>query len=312
MNLPFALPAERRFDVLGFGTNAVDYLITVDEFPRFAGKAAFDTCTIAPGGEVASTVYALARLGMKTAYVGAFGGDEAGVIGRASLADADIDLSGSRIVEDAATQIAFIIIDKASGERTILWKRDPRLAIPPDEVPLAMVGEVRILHMTPHDVSACVALAREARSKSTIVSLDIDNVFEGVEELLPLVDICIASEDLPARLTGIADLDEALETIRTRFGSAVVGATLGDKGSVVLAGDEYIRTRAYEVPGRCMDTTGAGDAFRAGFLFGVLSGQTIEVCCRAANAAAALKCRRLGARDGLPDKAELKTMLKKV
>ena len=310
MNLTLEMPAKREFDAAGFGANAIDHLVRMSGPPSFGGKSEIDSYDIEPGGEVASTMFGLERLGFKTAYAGSFGCDAAGEIGLRSLRDAGVNLEYSRIVETAKTQVGFILIDGSSGERTVLWQRDPALAHTAADAPIDLVSRCRILHMTPHDSPACIRMAEAARAAGTIVSLDADNVFKGIEELLPLVDICITSEDLPQRLTGETDLRTALKRMQDAYAPTIIGATLGKRGSIFLSGEEYIETPGVPVPGGCIDTTGAGDAFRTGFLYGVLSGQSIDECCRTANAVASLKCRQIGARRGLPAIDEVQTMLK--
>ncbi|MBK8303689.1 MAG: hypothetical protein IPK98_09940 [Chloracidobacterium sp.] len=312
MQFPFHLSNDKDFDVVGFGTNAVDYLITVREYPAFNSKVELDHYTDAAGGEVASTMAGLQRLGLKTAYAGRFGSDRAGEIGLASLIDEGVEVSFAETVEGARTQIAFIMIDAATGERTILWQRDKLLAYDVSDAPVDAAARCKVLHMTPHDTRACVRMATEARANGAIVSVDIDNIFDGVEDLLPLVDICIASAEFTQKLLGITDLKQGLSELSSRFGCAVYGATVGDRGSVVLCDGQLIETPAFAVPGGCVDTTGAGDAFRTGLLYGLLSGEPVEESCRMANALAALKCRGLGARSTLPTENELKILLKKV
>lgn len=312
MQFPFQLIEGKKFDVAGFGTNAVDYLITVPKYPTFNSKVELAHYTESAGGEIASTMAGLQRLGMKTIYAGRFGSDRAGEIGIASLIDEGVDISFAETINGAKTQIAFIMIDAATGERTILWQRDARLAYDASDAPLDLADNCKVLHMTPHDTRACIKMATEAKANGAIISLDIDNIFDGIEDLLPLVDICIAAESFPQKLFGVADLKQGLREFSSRFGCSLVGATVGDKGSIVICGDMFIETPAFDVPGGCIDTTGAGDAFRTGLLYGSLTGETVEESCRVANAVAALKCRGLGARSTLPTKAELKTLLKKV
>ena len=99
-------------------------------------------------------------------------------------------------------------------------------------------------------------------------------------------------------------------TIFLRFGCPIVGVTLGEAGSLLLCDGEFIETPGFAVPGGCRDTTGAGDAFRVGLLYGLLKGESIEESARLANAVAALKCRQVGARTALPDESELRSLLK--
>ncbi len=312
MRFPFLLPVGRRLDVAGFGTNAVDYLIRVPHYPAFSSKVELSEYFQAAGGEVATTMVGLARLGLRTAYAGRFGDDAAGEFGLRTLVDDGVDVRFAESVVGARTQIAFIIIDESTGERTVIWQRDAKLAYSKTEAPLSLVGEAKVLHLTPHDTGACLAMTRVARSNRTIVSIDIDNVFDGVEEVLSNVDILIASSEFPERFLGITDVRDALVELRSRFGCGVVGITLGAKGSLLLADDgTFIETPGFDVPGGCMDTTGAGDAFRVGLIYGFLTGESVENAAVMANAVAALKCREIGARTALPDRDELASFLKK-
>ncbi|HMT07640.1 MAG TPA: carbohydrate kinase family protein [Pyrinomonadaceae bacterium] len=305
MKFPFEFATERQFDVVGFGTNAVDFLITVPKFPMFGSKIELVDYAQAPGGEVATTMVGLQRLGLKTAYIGRFGDDDAGKLGSRSLGVEGVDIAFAEIVAGARTQIAFIVIDAESGERTVIWKRDVRLSYTADEAPIHLARECRLLHLTPHDVDACVAFARHAKACGTVVSMDIDNLFDGINDLLPLVDVLIASSDLPERITGISDRERSLATMQDKFGCAVVGVTLGDRGSLLRCNGEFIYSDGFAVPGGCKDTTGAGDSFRVGLIYGILSGKDLVESSRMANAVAALKCRSVGARTSLPSPDEL-------
>ena len=310
MDFPFELQRGREFDVAGFGTNAVDFLIRVPRYPEFDSKIELEDYSQLAGGEIATAMAGLQRLGLKTCYVGRFGTDAAGDSGVRPLVDEGVDVSLAERVPGATTQIAFIVIDVATGEPTVIWKRDPRLSYSAEEAPLQIVQRASVLHCTPHDTQACIAIATEAKRSRTIVSIDLDNIFPGVEELLPMVDVLITSAELPGRMLGIEDTQGALIAMHQKYGSAVVGVTLGETGSLVYCGGKFVRTPGFHVPGGCKDTTGAGDSFRAGLLYGLVRGESIEESARIANAVAALKCRAVGARTSLPTPGELTTMLK--
>jgi sugar/nucleoside kinase (ribokinase family) len=309
MNFPFQLPPGRAFDVAGFGTNAVDFLIRVPEYPPFDSKIELIDYLQAPGGEIATAMVGLRRLGLRTLYAGRFGDDAAGTFGIESLKTEGVDTEFAEVVASALTQIAFIVIDERSGERTVIWKRDAKLAYSSDEAPLSIVEKARILHITPHDAQACIALAKCAKDVGTVVSIDLDNKFPDLEDLLPLVDVLITSAEWPSRMFGIDDKREALKALRNKYGAAVVGITLGENGSLLLCEDTFIETPGFPVPGGCKDTTGAGDSFRAGHLYGLATGASMEESARMANAVAALKCRAIGARTSLPTPEELTSLL---
>ena len=305
MRFPLAIRDDAEFDAVGFGTNAVDFLISVPHYPDFNSKVELTGYIQAAGGEAASTMAGLRRLGLAVSYIGRFGDDQSGRFGLDSLIAEGVNVEYAEQVAGAATQIAFIVIDERSGERTVIWKRDAKLAFNADEAPIEAVSRCRLLHLTPHDVRACVQMAGAARKAGVIVSADIDNVFQGIDELLPLVDILVMSADFPGRFLGIEDKRASLVEIEQRYGPALVGITLGDEGSLLYCGKEFIETPGFAVPGGCMDTTGAGDAFRAGLIWGILQGEAVASAARYANAVAALKCRAVGARTALPTVSEL-------
>jgi sugar/nucleoside kinase (ribokinase family) len=305
VKFPFKLAENKEFDVLGFGENAVDHLIVVPEYPQFDSKIVFTDHIQLAGGQIASCMAGLRRLGFKSAYIGRFGDDPEGAFGLKTLSEEGVDTRFSESVPGARSQVAFILIDERNGERTVIWNRDPRLGYLPGQAPLEAAAIAKVLHMDAHDPAARIELARAAKAAGAIVTVDIDNVFDGIDELLPLLDIMISSVEFPEKLTGIRDRRTALTEIKTRYGCPIVGTTKGSRGSSVLVGDTYIKTPAYDVPGGCMDTTGAGDAFRVGLIYGLLKDAEIEQSLKFANGVAALKCRKLGARTALPNEAEL-------
>ena len=273
MKFPFKTSENKRFDVVGFGTNAVDFLIQVPEYPAFNSKISLTDYIQAAGGEIATAMVGLSRLGMKTAYAGRFGADEAGDFGWQSLENEAVDTSFAEKVSGARTQIAFIIIDERNGERTVIWNRDEKLGYDETDAPLQAAALGKVLHFTPHDTLACLKMAEKAKAEKTIVSIDVDNDFDGIEKVLPLVDIMIASEDFAEKLFGIKDRKTGLRELKSRFGCPIVGITLGENGSLLVFEDTFIETKGFNVPNGCKDTTGAGDSFRAGFLYGFFKRQ---------------------------------------
>ena len=309
MRLPFTIHKKKEFDAVGFGLNAVDHLIVVPEYPAFDTKTRFIEYEKSAGGQTASAMTALQRLGLKTAYAGRFGSDEDGRFGLRAIQYEGVNLDYAETIEGADNQVAFIIIDARSGERTIIWDRDERLSYRPDEAPIELASRGRILHLDAHDPPACAVMARAAHESGAIVTADIDNIYEGLPELLPLIDVLITSSEFPRRLTGITDLRASLVGTKARYGCAIVGATLGARGALVYYEGQFIESPAFVVPGGCRDTTGAGDAFHAGFIYGMLRDEDLETSMRLGNAVAALKCRSLGARAALPTESELRAFL---
>lgn len=312
MRFPLKSPSGKKFDAVGFGLNAVDHLIVVPEYPAFDTKIRLVEHKQSAGGQTATAMVALRRLGLATAYAGRFGSDAEGMFGLQTLKDDDVNVEFAEVVEGARNQIAFITVDARSGERTIVWDRDDRLAYKPEEAPIEFGPLGRVLHLDAHDPPACVRMAEAARASGTIISADIDNVYDGLPELLPLIDILIGSKEFPQRVTGVTDEREALVELKSRYGCALVGMTIGAAGAVVYSDGMFIESRGFEAPRACRDTTGAGDAFRGGFLYGFLTGEDVETSLQFGNAVAAIKCSALGARTALPTTLELKKFLTRV
>jgi sugar/nucleoside kinase (ribokinase family) len=309
VRFPFQLKKSAVFDAVAFGLNAVDHLIVVPEYPAFDTKIRLLEHKQTAGGQAATTMVALQRLGLKTAYAGRFGSDAEGQFGLRAVRDEGVDTEFAEVIEGARNQLAFIIVDGRTGERTIIWDRDERLSYAAAEAPVELAARGRVLHLDAHDPPACARLAQAAHDAGTIVTADIDNIYDGLPKLLPLIDVLIGSREFPHRVTGIADERASLVELKARYGCGVVGMTKGREGAIVYCEGQFIESRAFEVPGNCRDTTGAGDAFHGGFLYGLLTGADVETSLKLANAVAAMKCRDLGARTALPHKDELTEFL---
>ena len=309
MDFPLKLPTNKPFDAVGFGLNAVDHLIVVPEYPAFDTKMRLLEHKQSAGGQTATAMVALQRLGLKTAYAGRFGSDAEGRFGLETLKDDGVNVDFAEVVEGATNQIAFITIDARNGERTIVWDRDDRLAYRSAEAPVEFGSLGRVLHIDAHDPPACLRLAQAARAAGTIVSADIDNVYEGLTELLPYIDVLIGSKEFPYRVTGIKDERTALIELKMRYGCAISGMTIGTAGAIVYCDGQFIESPGFRAPRGCKDTTGAGDAFHGGFLYGLLRRADVETSLRFGNAVAAMKCSALGARSALPTEAQLQKFL---
>jgi sugar/nucleoside kinase (ribokinase family) len=180
----------------------------------------------------------------------------------------------------------------------------------PSDVPARAVAAARVLHVDCHETATVTYAAEEARRAGTRTVIDIERVRPDTDRLLRAIDVVIAAEGFPAEYTGRTAPGAALAALQASSGAAVVCMTLGEEGSLCRVGDREIRTPAFAVP--VVDTTGAGDVFRAGFIAAWIHGgeaTEVEDALRWANAVAALKCRGLGARTTTPTLAEVHDFL---
>jgi sulfofructose kinase len=284
-----------RIDLVGVGLNAIDTLIPVPHYPALGSKVEFHSANILPGGQVASAVIACQQWGLRTRYVGKVGEDRFADIHRAEFAKAGVE-AHLFTAAGCASQQAFILVDD-TGERTVLWKRDNNLTLRPEELKQEWIVEARALHVDGHDTAAAIQAATWAKASGVPVIADLDEVYPGVQGLLGNIDYLIASRDIPGRLTGEANLRVALQGLQARYGCRLAAATLGHEGVIAWDGSQFHYAAAFRV--ESVDTTGAGDIFHAGFIYGLLQGWPLARQLDFACAAAALNCKAIGARSGI-------------
>ena len=299
---------ERRFDVLGVGQNSLDRVVFVDGPPSDPEAPEAPDGLELPGGQVATAVLACARLGLRTAYVGAVGDDGAAEVVLEPLRRAGVDLSGVRTIPGARTRSALISVERQSGERHVRPRRDPRLVLAPEAIDAAQLAAARAVHLDAEHPQAAIRAAGLARAAGAAVLLDLDQPGRELEDLLAMADFPIVSERFAEWISGMGSAERGLSELVAR-GARLAVVTLGPRGALAQGARdaEPLRSEAFRVEAR--DTTGAGDVFHAAFAFGLLQGWGRLRVLRAANAAAALCCRAVGAQGALPSRTELETFL---
>ena len=303
---PAAAPT---WDVVGIGANSVDLVHLLPAAPQPSGphaKQRIRRQLVSCGGQMTTTLACVAGFGWRAKYIGATGDDERGGILRAAMQDRRVDMSSALTKAGATNQFAVILVDESTGERIVLWDRDERLALQPHEIPEDAIDGARLLHVDDVDQAAAIAAARRGREDGIPVTSDIDRLTDRTPELVAAVTIPIFAEHVPPALTGIDDAEGALRALRRDHDGLLI-VTLGTAGALALDGDRAIRSPGFAV--HAIDTTGAGDVFRAGFIHGLLSKWPLEQTLRFANAAAAVSCTRLGALNGVPTLDEVRDLM---
>jgi sulfofructose kinase len=296
-----------RVDLVGVGLNSLDTLIRLPRFPAFDSKVEVISTEMLPGGQVATATVACQRWGLKTRYIGKIGDDSAGQLQRQGLEAEGIELHLIEVA-DCLSQVAFILVDEASGERTVLWKRDPRLDFSPSELPQELIVNARLLHVDGHPSPPAALAARWAREAGVTVLADLDNIYAGVEALLEHVDFLVASREFPERVLGIADPLESLPAVTQKFGCRVAGVTLGQQGALAWDGRQFHYCPAFAV--EAVDTTGAGDVFHAAFAYCLIEDRSLSESLEFSCAAAGLNCTVMGARGGIKSIAEISELVR--
>lgn len=299
------MTAVSMVDLVGVGLNATDTLIPLPSYPDRGSKTEYRAVSVMPGGQAASTVVACQCWGLSTRYVGRLGDDDAGRLHRREFARTGVD---ARIVEvpGAASPQSLIIVD-GGGERTVLCRRDERLLLQPTDLDRDWIVKARALHVDGYETAAATQAARWAHEAGVPVIADLDETYEGVEDLLENIDYAIVSRDFPGRLTGERNLEKALKRMHQRYRCRVTAATLGQDGVLAWDGKQSYLHSTYRV--QVVDTTGAGDIFHAGFIYGLLQGWPLERQLDFACGAAALNCTCSGARGGIRTLADVEELM---
>jgi sulfofructose kinase len=296
-----------RVDVVGLGLNATDTVMTVSKFPALGGKERVIAASMQAGGQVATALVTCSRLGLKVRYIGKVGDDPGGRLQLASLRREGLEMSDTHVVRGVPNQYGFIIVDQATGERTVFWDRDARLSVQPNEVKPIAITSARLLHLDGCDVDAALEAARWAHRACIPVLADLDTVYKKVERLFPYIDYLIASTHFLPAITGQADPFKVLEYMAREYHVGTPGMTLGRDGALVYHAGKFIYSPGFVV--ETVDTTGAGDVFHGAFAYALLAGWDLTRALDFSNAMAALNCTALGARGGIKPLAEAEQLM---
>jgi len=305
--MPLPLPAREgtNVDLVAVGECSLDVIGVSDGWPSPDEKRPLSGLAVCPGGQAATAALCCQRLGWRSRYVGPVGHDDAATRALAGLRAGGVDVHA--VVRDqASTRQAIVFVDRSRATRTVLERRDEALVLRAEDVRPEWVSTGRILLVDATSAAAARFAASVARGNRRPVIVDLEGTEAGAGELLAHVDIVVVAGSAIARLTGTADPGEGLRRLSVEVPAAMVIVTLGGEGSLARAGGTEVATRA--LPVEVVDTTGAGDAFRAGLAAGWLArGATAEIewVLAYANAVAGLSCRAVGAQSGLPTAGEV-------
>lgn len=294
---------KKKIDVLGLGIIPLDLLFTVPCFPEVGGKIDATSLIVQGGGPVPNTLVGLSRLGCTTAAIAAVGDD---LFGRLSIEELKREKVDARtiIVKKQASASAAGLIEAGSGRRTIALYRN--IEVKPSDLDLDKLPLPRIIHLDGRDLAACIKLAKWGRKVGALISFDIGSIRNDVSPIFPLVDHLVVADAYALPFTNTKTARDAISKLSMICPGEIV-VTEGLKGSTGLDASGFHTQKAYLV--KACDTTGAGDAFHAGYLFGLLKGYGMPARLRFGAAVAALKCTKPGARTGAPKLREVERFL---
>jgi sulfofructose kinase len=299
--------APENVRVIGLGQACVDYLGRVPLFPEEDGKMELLDLHRQCGGPASTALVTLSRLGIACSFLGSVSDDPFGAEIVQSLDDEGVDSSHLRVLPGYSSQFAFIAVSRHNGNRTIFWHRGTVPHLKKDEVDLSSFSKAGFLHLDGLMIEASLEAVRQARSMGLTVVLDAGTMRDGSLDLASQVDVLIASARFADPLVGRdAKPEKALDAL-CRLGPKTVIITLGPEGSVGWSGNDIVLQKAFPV--QAVDTTGAGDVYHGGYLYGLIHEWPMPACMRFASAVAALKCKEIGARKGIPTLNEVQAYM---
>lgn len=289
--------------VIGIAGISYDLVLRVDQFPKVDSKVISQFAGNFAGGYIANATEATARLGVETGYVGWLGDDAEGAMLRDRFVNAGVDVSGLRMMAGDTTPFTVIMLNPA-GERIILVPDFPLYNCEFDTDQLAYLRTADLIYTYPRSIAWCRTLVECLQAKRGHLVLDIEHpgslTADELREIIGMTRIAFVSGAVLNRL-GVASIDQ----IAT---DGWLIQTLGARGSVGFsqaAGLHAEPARRVSVA----DTTGAGDCFHAGVVAAFARGAGLAEALRFATAAASLKVQHVGARNGLPTRAQVEALL---
>jgi sulfofructose kinase len=294
-----------QVDVVGVGLNATDTVISLASFPECGSKVEYRDRAVLPGGQVATTVIACQTWGLRSRYVGKFGDDAAAQLHKDAFRRAGAE--AQIVTVPGAHSLHNVILVDATGDRTVLCQKNERMTLKPEELRREWIVNARLLHVDGHDTAAAIQAASWARQAGIPVTADLDDTYSGIDDLIANIDYLLVNCDFSCRLMDETNLERSLRRMQSRYGCKLSAATLGENGVLAWDGKHLLHSAAYRVP--VADTIGAGDIFRAGFIYGLLQDWPLDRQLDFSCAAAAMNCMAHGARGGIQPVSAIQNLM---
>ncbi len=298
-----------KFDVIGFGALNVDMLFKVERLVGAEEESFIQDYTEACGGSAANTAVGLARLGCKGGFIGKVANDREGKMQIDCFKTEGVDTGGILQAEKGKSGMVLGFVDK-KGARALYINSGVNDTIEPREMKWEYVSQTRFLHLSSFVGEKSFRAQKKlvgSLPDSIKISFDPGSVyaqkgFAAVEPIIRSSYVMMPNAFELELLTGETEYPKGAATL-IEMGVKIVAVKLGDKGCYVTDGQERKTIHPFKV--KVVDTTGAGDAFNAGFLYGLIHDKTLAECGQLGNFVAAQSVTKMGARAGLPYEKDL-------
>ena len=297
----------KRFDVIGLGGCCWDLLGIVNKYPQVDEKESLVAFDQQGGGQAGTAMVTVARLGGRAAIAGVRGDDDFGEKIEHSFADEGVDISHLYIVRQCISHTAVCIAIAGTGHRTIFYREDTKGRLAPQQLNRDFITSGRCFLTDTHHPQAGLVAARWAKEAGIPIVIDLERFAETNEQLLTVADYPILPADYAREFTGETELAAAAQKL-FEYGPTVLVITRGVQGTLAYTQHGIVEQPAFPVE-PVVDTTGAGDVFHGAFAYGLALGYTLPQNLTFASVVAALNCRKLGGRAGIPTWQELQDFL---
>ncbi len=301
------------FDVIGFGALNVDKLYKVNMIAKEEEEGFITDFKEAPGGSAANTIVGLARLELKTGYIGKLAQDREGELLLNDFRKESVDTSGITISNRGRSGVVTGYID-GKGERALYVDPGVNDWLEFKEINLDYAANTEFLHLTSFVGKKPFEAQKQLLNQLPDVEISFDpgalyarKTLKSLKPIIKRSSAMFPNAKEVKLLTG-QDYEEGSKSL-TKEGARIVAVKLGNKGCYVTNGEKSHMIEPYKV--KVADTTGAGDAFCAGFLYGLIKGQDMYQCGILGNFVASRCISKMGARTGLPRLSDLKGIQKR-
>jgi len=293
-----------KFDVVGFGALNVDMLFKVEKLAGAEEESFIEDNTEACGGSAANTIVGLARLGCKTGFIGKVANDREGKLQTDCFTSEGVDINGIIQSKKGKSGSVMGFVDK-KGARALYINSGVNDTIEPREINYSYLSQTKFVHFSSFVGEKSFRAQKKllaALPNSIKISFDPGSVyaqkgFAAIEPIIRSTYVLMPNAFELELLTGETDYRNGAD-LMIGLGVKIVAVKLGDKGCYVTDGQEQLKVEPFKV--KAVDSTGAGDAFCAGFLYGLINKKSLYECGQIANFVASRSVTAMGARAGLP------------
>lgn len=279
--------------VVGLGACVYDTLITCNKYPAEDTKQKAESVFISGGGPVANALVVMSKLNVKTEIIGGFGSDNAGKYILDDFKKYGVVTDNVTVIEGASSFTSYIVLSSNTATRTCVFDRGN---VPDNSanLQLSSIDDASILHLDGNYLECAIVVAKYAKAKGVKVSLDAGGLYQGIERLLPYVDILIPSSEFALGITGAKTIQNAMRILHEKYSPEILVVTDGVNGGYYLQDDNIFHYESIKV--KAVDTNGAGDTFHGAFLVAYCRGYDLKDCCDFASKIASIKCTQKGVR----------------